>query len=60
MDNKRKITCALDSIRKASESLAIGELREDKGLQWAAELLKSMLDQGNKKSRYSSNDRSNS
>ena len=45
MDNKRKIKCALDSISNTSRFLD----SDDKGLQWAAELLKSMLDQGDKK-----------
>lgn len=56
MDKKRKIKCALDSIADASEARKIlanatGEpcRYEDKGLQWAAELLKESLDAGNNK-----------
>lgn len=59
MDKKRKIKCALESIAEASVARrillnAIGDLPadEDKGLQWAAELLRESLDASNKHCRY--------
>lgn len=52
MDKKRKIKCALESIAKTAEERKSFSRPDDKGLQWAAELLKDSLDAGNKTCRY--------